>query len=116
MKLIEPGGIRTDFARRLAEWVAHPAYTHYIEGAKAMSNNLVDGSPEPIKVAKVVYRAANDRFDRLRYLAKPGPYVTLYNMLPDFIWRRLIEGALRGQAQRPLSASPVRQLSQSRTE
>jgi NAD(P)-dependent dehydrogenase (short-subunit alcohol dehydrogenase family) len=95
MKLIEPGGINTDFSRRSAVWTSHPDYLGYIEGAKAMSNSILEGMPKPEEVAKVVYRAANDSSERLRYLARPGMYITLYNLLPDWIWRRMIQGALR---------------------
>lgn len=101
MKLIEPGGIRTDFARRSAEWTDHPAYAEYISGVRSMADSLVDGSPDPSEVAKVVFRAANDRSDRLRYLARPGPYVMLYNHLPDSLWRGMIQTALQRQASGP---------------
>lgn len=98
LKLIEPGGIRTDFSRRSADWTDHPAYASGIEAAKRMSVQLLEGAPDPSEVAKVVYRAARDRSNRLRYPAKPGPYLTMYGLLPDPLWRGMIETALRRAA------------------
>jgi len=93
-KLIEPGGIRTDFVRRSAEWTHHPDYADQIATARSMAITLLDNAPDPAEVARVVHRAATDRSERLRYLAKPGPYVTLNRMLPDALWRRMIQTAL----------------------
>lgn len=98
LKLIEPGGIKTDFISRSAEWTCHPDYADHIQSAKAMAQSLNERLAPAADVAKVVYRAANDTSDRLRYLAKPGPYVTMYNLLPDSIWRGMIQMALRRQA------------------
>lgn len=94
LKLIEPGGVRTDFSRRSARWTAHPDYAGQIAAAKAMSVSLLERMPDPEKVAEVVFRAATDPSDRLRYLAKPGPYMALYRLLPDRLWRGMIQAAL----------------------
>lgn len=94
LKLIEPGGIKTDFTRRSARWTFHPDYAAQIEAGKVMSVNLLEGMPTPDKVAEVVWRAATDPSDRLRYLAKPGPYIALYRLLPDRLWRNMIQFAL----------------------
>jgi hypothetical protein len=48
----------------------------------------------PEDVAKVIYRAANDASNRLRYLAKPGPLFWLNRFLPDAAWRRLLVKAM----------------------
>jgi NAD(P)-dependent dehydrogenase (short-subunit alcohol dehydrogenase family) len=98
LKLIEPGGIRTDFSRRSADWTDHPDYAPGIEAAKRMSVQLLEGAPDPSEVARVVYRAVRDRSNRLRYPAKPGPYLTMYGLLPDPLWRGMIETALRRAA------------------
>ena len=45
---------------------------------------------KPEEVAKVIYRAANDSSNRLRYLAKPGPFFWMNRILPDAVWRRLL--------------------------
>jgi NAD(P)-dependent dehydrogenase (short-subunit alcohol dehydrogenase family) len=95
VKLIEPGGIRTDFSVRSAEWTDHPAYEDAIAAAKKMSVDILKTAPEPSHVAKVVLKAATDRSRRLRYLAKPGPYVAMYQMLPDRLWSSMIQLALK---------------------
>lgn len=98
VKLIEPGGIKTDFSVRSADWTQHPAYLKAIEAGQQMSVALLDRAPEAREVAKVVYRAAKDRSPRLRYPARPGPYLALYGMLPDALWRGMIQTALRRAA------------------
>lgn len=95
MKLLEPGGIKTDFSRRSADWTDHPAYADAISAGKKMAVDLLDSAPAPEKVAEVVLKMATDGKDRLRYLAKPGPYVALYKALPDRLWRGMIQMALR---------------------
>jgi NAD(P)-dependent dehydrogenase (short-subunit alcohol dehydrogenase family) len=94
LKMIEPGGTRTDFSRRSARWTAHPDYAAQIEAGKIMAVDLLERMPTPDKIAEVVYRAATDPSDRLRYLAKPGPYIALYKLLPDRLWRSMIQFAL----------------------
>ncbi|MFO6448188.1 SDR family oxidoreductase [Erythrobacter sp. NE805] len=98
LKLIEPGGIRTDFSARSAAWTHHPAYADAIAATRRMAVDLLENMPEPAEVAKVVYAAANDRSSRLRYAAKPGPYLLLYRLLPDRVWRGMIEAALHRAA------------------
>lgn len=98
VKLIEPGGIKTDFSERSADWTDHPAYRDSIEAGKKMSVALLDRAPPPEDVAEVVYRAARDRSGQLRYAARPGPYLMLYDLLPDAIWRGMIQSALRRAA------------------
>ena len=49
---------------------------------------------KPEEVAKVIYRAANDPGNRLRYLAKPGPFFWMNRILPDAVWRRLLMKAM----------------------
>lgn len=95
MKLLEPGGIKTDFSRRSADWTDHPAYTDAIAAGKKMAVDLLDSAPDPVKVADIVLKMATDGKKRLRYLAKPGPYVAMYKMLPDRLWRSMIQMALR---------------------
>lgn len=98
MKLIEPGGIKTDFISRSSRWTDHPDYADQIASTKQMAASLNDNLADPADVAKVVYRAATDRSERLRYTAKPGPYLMLYGLLSDRLWRGMIQSALNRHA------------------
>ncbi len=98
MKLLQPGGIKTDFSRRSAQWAEHDTYADAVAAGKKMAIELLDNAPDPAAVAKIVYVAATDGSNRLRYLAKPGPYVAMYKMLPDRWWRGMIQMALRNAA------------------
>jgi hypothetical protein len=60
----------------------------------AMFTKRNTGGAKPEEVAKVIYRAANDSSNRLRYLAKPGPFFWLNRILPDAVWRRLLVKAM----------------------
>jgi NAD(P)-dependent dehydrogenase (short-subunit alcohol dehydrogenase family) len=86
IKVIEPGGIKTDFNSRSLEFVKHPAY----EPQQGNYETLLKDDrawAHPEEVAKVIYHAATDGTDKLRYLAKPGLFFKLYQLLPDPLWR-----------------------------
>lgn len=67
IKTIAPGAIETDFVGRSLDTSSHPAYDKWIEGFL----NRVDGvSFTPAEqIAEVVYEAATDGKDQLRYIA-----------------------------------------------
>lgn len=100
VKLVEPGGIKTNFIHKGTRWDLHPAYEPETSKFKAMADRMNDNLPGPEATARVVYSAATDRGDRLRYLASAGPYPLLNGALPDAIWRRVVGLALRGHASR----------------
>ena len=72
VKIVEPGAIRTDFAGRSFDFANDESITEYqgLVGKvmQAMQPMLEKGS-EPIVVAKVIYEAATDGTDTLRYTA-----------------------------------------------
>jgi NAD(P)-dependent dehydrogenase (short-subunit alcohol dehydrogenase family) len=90
VKLIEPGSILTEFGKGSMQTAVSDPYRTSMNkflGVFAKSNAA---AARPEEVAKVIYRAANDSSNRLRYLAKPGPLFWLNRILPDAVWRRLL--------------------------
>ncbi|MFM7423547.1 MAG: SDR family oxidoreductase [Elainella sp.] len=94
VKLIEPGGIRTDFGTRSMEVILAPPYdvmaTRMLQMYQAHGSKL----PSPEGVARVILAAATDRSNQLRYPVHHFPYLLLRRILPDFLWRRLLESVV----------------------
>jgi len=69
VKTIAPGGILTDFSGRSLETGSHDAYKQLeakmFEGIDGMMQNASTAE----KIAEVVYEAATDGKDRVRYIA-----------------------------------------------
>lgn len=67
IKTVSPGGIKTDFIGRSLDLASHPEYNEWVaqlfEGIKEDSFSEVD------QIADVVYEAATDGKDQLRYVA-----------------------------------------------
>ncbi|GLI84147.1 short-chain dehydrogenase/reductase [Rossellomorea marisflavi] len=70
-KLIEPGGVATDFDGRSLEKTSSETIKDYDAGMAAFQERFVSNieSSEPITIAKVVFEAATDGTDRIRYAA-----------------------------------------------
>ncbi|MBS1660430.1 MAG: SDR family oxidoreductase [Bacteroidetes bacterium] len=70
VKTIAPGGIQTDFASRSLDMALHPAYQKLVEkvseGYSAEKLSLYSTAEQ---VADIVYTAATDNKDQLRYIA-----------------------------------------------
>ena len=73
MKIVEPGAIKTDFAGRSLELVNDESLAEYQQlmqaFAASMEGDLMANASEPKLVAEVIYAAATDGTDQLRYLA-----------------------------------------------
>ena len=67
IKTVSPGGIKTDFLNRSAEDRSHPAYEKWVQQLFAGFNEEHFSQAEHI--AAVVYEAATDGKDQLRYVA-----------------------------------------------
>jgi len=90
VKLIEPGSISTEFGKGSKQTAVSEPYRTSMNKFLAVFAKSNSAGARPEEVAKVIYRAANDRSNRLRYLAKPGPFFWANRILPDVVWRRLL--------------------------
>lgn len=73
VKLVEPGGIKTDFGGRSLDFSNDPTLTEYQPLVQSLLGALgpmmeANGS-QPEQIAEVIYTAATDGADRLRYEA-----------------------------------------------
>jgi len=71
IKTIEPGGIRTDFFTRSLDTGRHPAYDVLVNKFMGMITDpkQMETYSSPEQIAEVVYEAATDGKDQLRYIA-----------------------------------------------
>lgn len=72
VKIVEPGAIRTDFGGRSLDIVNEEGMTEYqsmVQNMLAALSSMVTDVSEPSVVADVIYRAATDGSDQLRYRA-----------------------------------------------
>ncbi|MEJ0087220.1 MAG: SDR family oxidoreductase [Pseudomonadota bacterium] len=72
VKVIEPGGIRTDFGGRSLDFSNDPALLEYqplVQGVLAALGPMVAQGSEPGQIAEVVWRAVTDGSNQLRYEA-----------------------------------------------
>jgi NAD(P)-dependent dehydrogenase (short-subunit alcohol dehydrogenase family) len=98
VKLIEPGAIKTDFYERSADrnLKLNPDYQgFYNRVMPKMDRAGATGSP-PEAVAEVIFNAATDKGDRLRYAAgkSSGFLLTLRKLLPESWFYQLVRQIL----------------------
>ena len=67
VKTVSPGGIKTDFVHRSLDTTSHPAYDKLVE--KLYAHISEDDFSTAEQIANVVYEAATDSKDKLRYVA-----------------------------------------------
>ena len=67
IKTVSPGGIKTDFLSRSADMSSHPVYEKWVE--KLFAGFSEDNFSSAEQIAAVVYDAATDGKDKLRYVA-----------------------------------------------
>jgi NADP-dependent 3-hydroxy acid dehydrogenase YdfG len=82
VKLVEPGAIKTDFAGRSFDFSNDEGMVEYQPTVKKLLAgiaNLVSTGSDPIVVAKVIYEAATDGTNQLRYTAGEDAKVLMAN-------------------------------------
>jgi NAD(P)-dependent dehydrogenase (short-subunit alcohol dehydrogenase family) len=94
VKMIEPGSISTEFGKGSMQMAVSDPYRTSMNKFLGVFTKANAAGARPEEVAKVIFRAANDSSNRLRYLAKPGPFYRLNRILPDAVWRRLLVKAM----------------------
>jgi NAD(P)-dependent dehydrogenase (short-subunit alcohol dehydrogenase family) len=76
VKIVEPGGVRTDFGGRSFVFTHNPEFTDYqplVDAAvAAMEAGTGSGVQEPEEVAEVIWDAVHDETARLRFISGEG--------------------------------------------
>lgn len=83
VKIIEPGGVNTDFGGRSFVFTHDPELADYQPlvdmAAAAMEDGSPSGNQEPEEVAEVIFAAATDGTMQLRYISGEGAKALLAN-------------------------------------
>ena len=104
IKTVEPGGIRTDFFTRSLDTGHHPAYDALVNKVMGIITDpkqmATYSSPE--QIAEVVYEAATDGKDQLRYIAGADAQATyaIRLQLGDEAFRKALAQQFLGDAPR----------------
>ena len=72
VKIVEPGAIKTDFATRSFAFSNDESMTEYqptVKGVMTAVEPMMANGADPVVVAEVIYKAATDNTDQLRYPA-----------------------------------------------
>jgi NAD(P)-dependent dehydrogenase (short-subunit alcohol dehydrogenase family) len=97
VKLVEPGGVATDFAGRSLDWTAsldEPTYGALMQRSlETAMARAADSYAQPAEIAAVILQAASDGSDRLRYVAGEGgrQLMELHARSSQAEWYRLMQ-------------------------
>lgn len=69
VKTVSPGGIKTDFVSRSLDSATSPAYEEMTNSLFSKMGGMMEGASSPEQIAAVVYEAATDGKQKLRYVA-----------------------------------------------
>lgn len=71
LKTVEPGGMKTDFFTRSFDTGRHPAYDKLVDKVMSVITDpkQMETYSSPGQITEVVYEAATDGKDQLRYVA-----------------------------------------------
>jgi short-subunit dehydrogenase len=90
LKIIEPGGIKTSFRQVFSQHEAYQPYLRAVETRMDQASSPESSLPGPRSVAEVVFQAATDGTDRLRYPVKTQGAAILHSFLPEKLWRSIM--------------------------
>lgn len=82
VKIVEPGAIKTDFAGRSFDFNHDPSLTEYqnvVDKFMALVEPMMANAADPVVVAEVIFEAATDGKDQLRYTAGDDAQVFMAN-------------------------------------
>jgi hypothetical protein len=82
VKIVEPGAIKTDFAGRSLDFTNDEGMVEYqpvVKKLYAVLGRLTSMASEPMVVAKVIYQAATDGTNQLRYTAGEDAKMVMAN-------------------------------------
>lgn len=69
IKTVAPGGIKTDFLGRSLDRSSHPAYKELEDKLFSNIDHMMEAALTPEEIAEIVYEAATDGKDQVRYVA-----------------------------------------------
>ena len=95
VKLIEPGGSKTNFDGGSMVRTPHPAYKSLIDGFETMWKKQAGQLPGPEKVVQAIYRAATDGSARLRYPVLAFPFLNIRNLVGARGWSAIMKMMVR---------------------
>jgi len=99
VKIVEPGAIKTDFYERSNDSTIQNSPVEYKELCEKAFKNYQKteaGATAPEKVAKVIFKAADDGSKKLRYAVGPDAKSLLFlrNILPDGVYAGIVRLAV----------------------
>jgi len=101
LKIVEPGGMKTDFFTRLMDTGRHEAYDVLVDKVMSIITDpkQMETFASPAQIAEVVYEAATDGKDQLRYVAGEDAKATyaMRREIGDEAFRKAIEQQFFGK-------------------
>lgn len=103
LKTVEPGGMKTDFFTRSFDTGRHQAYDKLVDKVMSVITDpkQIETYSSPVQIAEVVYAAATDGKDQLRYVAGEDARATYAMRLQvgDEAFRKAMEQQFFGSEQ-----------------
>jgi NAD(P)-dependent dehydrogenase (short-subunit alcohol dehydrogenase family) len=90
IKLVEPGGIKTNFSQDFRQHEAYQPNLGAVETVFQQSGGPDSALPGPRSVAETIFNAATDGTQQLRYPVKTQGASFAHWLLPESLWRSTI--------------------------